>query len=68
MDEHAKWCVGLRSSGLYKEGVMAAIWNPFWRPPSQRDCQHLWYTQIIQNIGTAGTASRHFDCLCISSV
>ena len=22
MDEHAKWCVGLRSSGLYKEGVI----------------------------------------------
>ena len=21
-DEHAKWCVGLKSSGLYKEGVI----------------------------------------------
>ena len=22
MDEHTKWCIGLRSSGLYKEGVI----------------------------------------------
>ena len=22
MDKHAKWCVGVKSSGLYKEGVI----------------------------------------------
>ena len=69
MDEHAKWCVGLRSSGLYKEGVIDGSHLESLLEAHRRETASTFggsyrtsTLQALQAITSAASASAQSDC------
>ena len=71
MDEHAKWCVGLRSSGLYKEGVIDGSHLESLLEAHRRETASTFGTrrsyrtstlQALQAITSTVSASAQSDC------
>ena len=77
MDEHAKWCVGLKSSGLYKEGVIDASHLESLLETHRRETASTFGTrrssrtstlQVLQATTSTVSKSAQSDCDCKENV